>query len=207
MKNNKLAISLLLIIFFSFTAIAKINFQATSQDRIDLEALTIDKQTFLEFVKTTIINRAPGLGNYGRVAFYPCDMKFGDLKLIEYKSEDGKEIRFFSNPSCHQIVLRKVLEESYRFNAQQLTNYQNRQCILSVEKIISPLLEYYTIKYEESKIAECPSCGFKEKERLSLIMNTQEKILQRCQNESDKVMELITDLDAIIEASFKAKGK
>jgi hypothetical protein len=205
MKKIKLGISLIILLLFTITAVAKINFLATSQDKIDLEELDIDKSTFLGFVKSTVINRPPGLGNYGRVSFYPCDIEVGGLKLIEYKSMDGKEIRFYSNPSCHQTVLQKVLENSYGYKKANLSSYQSRQCVLSVEKIISPMLEYYTIKYEERQNPQCSSCEFKEKERLSQILATQKKILQHCKGESDNVMGFINDLDSIIEEGFKAK--
>jgi hypothetical protein len=208
MKSIKsICIFCLVIVLLSLTSFGKIDFQAVNQDKIDLETFDIDKQQFFEFVKESILTRQPGLGKYGRVSFYPCDMKLGELKINEHKTPAGKEVRFLSNPSCDQIVIRKVLENSYRYDKNAVTAYKNRQCLLSLEKIISPMLEYYTIKYEESRKNDCSTCEFKEKERLDLIIATQKKIVENCQTENSKVMSFVTELDAQIESGYKAKTK
>lgn len=202
---KQLASVCLLIGLFAINGFAQINFQAINQNRIDLEKLKIDKQQLFGFVQETILTRQPGLGAYGRVPFYPCDMKLGEQKIIDYRTPEGKEIKFLSNPSCGQIVIRTVLETSYRYDKNAITSYKNRQCLLSLETIISPMLEYYTIKYEERQLGDCPSCNFKEKERLDSILAIQKKITDNCQNESPKVMNFITDLDTQIVSSYKIK--
>ena len=207
MKTARFGIAFIILLLVSSLTIAKINFQAGGKDKIDLDKLVIDKEAFFDHVKNTILSHPPGLGNYGRVAFHPCDMEIEGLKLIDYKTMEDREIRYLSNPSCYQIVLRKVLEHDYRYNEKAISRYQNRQCMLSVEQIISPMLEYYTIKYEERKISDCPSCDFKEKERLDLILSTQKKISEHCTSDSTKVMNFITDLDAIIEKSYQTKTR
>ncbi len=206
MRNIKTTALFVIIIFFSITGLAIINFQPSFQDTIDIEAIEMDKKTFFDFVHQTILHKKPGLGKYGRVAFHPCDMKIGELKIIDYKSKEGKELRFFSNPSCNQIILRRVLENSYQYDKASVTSYHNRQCLLSVEKIISPLLEYYTLKYEVQKMGDCNACEFKEKERLDLILATQKKVLQHCHSQAPKVIKFITELDSQIEASYKSKS-
>ena len=205
MKKRLLLLGTLLSLIFALNTLAKINFQATVQDKIDIESLDIDKNRFFNFVDATIQNREPGLGSYGRVPLHPCDIKFNDMKLVEYKTLEGKDVKFLSNPSCDQIVIRQILENSYDYKKSAISSYKNRQCILSVEKIISPLLEYYTLKYEERAKGTCNACEFKEKERLDTIMDTQEKILEHCQSQSEKVMAFIRELDAQIENSYRKK--
>ncbi len=208
MKKTELVLLIIFSVFFlACPTQAKINFKATAGDKIDLETIDTNSDQFFEFIKFTILNRPAGLGNYGRVSIYPCHMKMGNQRLIDYKTPEGKEIKFLSNPSCHQIVIRKVLENSYNYSKTSLSSYQNRQCILSVEKIISPMLEYYTIKYEEQKKTNCAACDYKEKERLNKILSTQKKVVQHCKSQSDSVMGFITDLDTQIEAAYKIKVK
>ncbi|MBU2514985.1 hypothetical protein KJ966_26995 [bacterium] len=206
MRKTKLVLLIFICVFFAaFPVQAKINFQTVEQDKIDLETLKTDRDQFFEFVKSTILNRPSGLGNYGTVSFHACDMEIGNQKLIDYKTMEGKRIKFLSNPSCNQTVIRRVLENSYKYSKTELTSYQNRQCILSVEKIISPMLEYYTIKYEEQKKPDCSACDYKEKERLDLILSTQRKIIQHCKVQADNVMKFISELDTQIETAYKNK--
>ncbi len=194
------------LLILSFPLQAKIVFSGKSSDTIDIETLNINKKQFLEFLGNTITSRKPGLGKYGRVAFYPCDYKIDERRLIDYKTPAGKEIKFMTNPSCHQIVLRRVLENSYRYNVESLSSYGNRQCILSVEKIISPILEYYTIKFEENKDNNCSSCPSKEQTRLDRILATQKKIIERCSNQADNVMSFIEEIDALTEKTYRTKS-
>lgn len=205
MRKTTLAVSFIFFSLISVSSLAQINFSSPAQESLDIETLDINKDTFFDFVKSTIMNNKPGLGKYDRVAFYPCDIKIADQKIIDYKDQKGKDIKFFSNPSCHQIVIRRVLENSFQYNRSGITSYQNRQCLLHVERIISPVLEYYTLIYEERTKGNCNVCDFKEKERIDLILATQKKVLEHCQSQSDNVMNFISELDSQIESTFKLK--
>ncbi len=204
----RITIPAVLFIFFtlaSVSSLAKINFSNPARETLDIETLDIGKSDFFDFVKSTILDKKPGLGKYDRVAFSPCDIEIDNQKIIDYRDQKGKEIKFFSNPSCNQIVIRRVLENSYQYNKSTITGYQNRQCLLNVERIISPLLEYYTIMYEERKKENCDICDFKEKERIDIILATQKEVLEHCKSQSDNVIQFISELDSHIESTFKVK--
>ncbi len=205
MRKTTLAVLFIFFSLISVSSLAKIDFSKPAQETLDIETLDIDKAGFFDFVKSTIMAKKPGLGKYDRVSFSPCDIKINDQKIIDYRDKNGKEIRFFSNPSCYQIVVRRVLENSYQYNKSIITNYQNRQCMQNVVKIISPLLEYYTIRYEERNMGNCDICDFKEKKRIELILATQQKVIQHCKSQSDNVIKFISELDSHIESTFKLK--
>ena len=202
----RFGITLFLILIWTCPVGAVINFQASTLDKIELELLEISNKEFLKFVHETIMDKPAGLGKYGRVSFYPCDLEVKGLKLIDYKTSKGKEVRFLSNPSCHQTLLSRVLQISYDYQKSSRSSYENRKCILAVEKIISPLLEYYTLKIELSPDTGCDSCEVKEKDRLNQVLATQKQIVKACQPESQKVMRFISDLDSQIEKSYTIKA-
>ena len=165
----------------------------------------MDKEQFFTFITETIAGKPFGLGAYGRVSVKICDMLYKGRKLIDYKTEKGIDHRFLSNPSCSQTVLRKILEKSYGFNAGSPSVYQDRKCILNVEKIFSPMLEYYTIKYEEKTKPDCRRCEDNEKWRLQKIIAAQKAISEACHDESKSILEFLSDLDAQIENAFRKK--
>ncbi|MBU3917789.1 hypothetical protein KKA14_19870 [bacterium] len=207
-QTNKISLIVFSIICFSLSAEyvhAKIDFKNTSQDTIDLEKLTIDKQVFLSFVASTINSRQAGLGLYGRISFNPCDFEIGSRKLIEYKNLKGIENRFLSNPSCSQSVIRKILENSYKYQKDNLSDYEDRKCVMELEEIFSPVLEYYSIQYEEILLKGCTDCVSKEQNRLEKIINIQRKIVSSCNPEHEKVMLFINDLIELIENTYKTK--
>lgn len=184
---------------------AKINFQGSVQEKIDLRNLEIDKDEFLLFVEEFIQTKEEGLGIYGRVSLKVCNIEVTGQKLIEYKDMEGNEIRFLTSPSCQQVVLRRILQNSYDYDTANLGSYDDRECIMAVEKIISPILEYYTLKYEEKPSGKCNACEFKIKDRLEKILSARDRIQKSCETESNKAMKFITDFDAFVEKTFKAK--
>lgn len=184
---------------------ARIRFETTRSIQIDLENLKINNQTFLAFV-TQVVHQNPfGLQAYGQVPFNVCEMKLEGRRIIDYQTTKGREVRFMSNPSCDQIVLRRLLETSYEYSRDSLSPYENRQCIRSIESIFSPLLEYYTIHFEDKSRPDCVRCDEKERSRLGKIAAIQEKIASGCKSEQDKVIRFLTDLDASIEKAFQTK--
>jgi len=193
--------------FFSQPATSKINFKDSTQDRIDLEKIDFEKEQFFAFVKNSIEQKPFGLGAYGRVSIKTCDMPYKGRKLIDYKTMKGIGHEYLSNPSCSQTVLRKILQKSYGFQTGKLTEYQNRKCFLNLEKVFSPMLEYYTIRYEERTKSDCRRCEYNEQRRLQKIIDSQQEIGAACQGEKTAVLEFLSDLDEQIESAFQKKSK
>jgi len=145
------------------------------------------------------------LGAYGQVPIRICDMPYKGKKLIDYQTEKGIGNKFLSNPSCEQTVLRVFLKQNYGFNPDDLSDYQSRKCILTLEKIFSPMLEYYTIRYEEKTKPNCRGCEFEEKRRLQKIISIQQKINDACLTEAKPILNFLNDLDEQIENTFQKK--
>ncbi len=210
MKNRKKAyaviVSVVSLLFFTGVAIAKIDFKTIEQTRIDIEKITIEKKHFFSFITGIISKKRFGLGNYGRVSFSPCDIKINDRKLIEYRTLKGLENKYLSNPSCDQTVIRKVLEKNYNYRSNNLTRYQSRKCIMTIEKVFSPLLEYYTIQHEEKRSKDCRSCDAEERGRLNKILNIQKKIADNCHEEREKVLNFLSDLDNTVDRAYRLKN-
>ncbi|MDH5560943.1 MAG: hypothetical protein OEY59_08850 [Deltaproteobacteria bacterium] len=196
-----------LFIFIAWPLSAKIDFETISNEKIDLDKLKIDKQQFFAFVKKNIVKKKPGLGNFGRVSFIPCQFEFNHTQLAELKTIEGKQIKFLSNPSCDQIVLRKVLSESYAYNRSSINSYKEKKCIFTLEKAFSPILEYYTILYEERFIKDCPYCESAEKSRLKKIGEIQSQIRDYCGSEQSKILKFLGELDGLAESVFKEKNQ
>lgn len=197
---------LLFLFCFSSPVIAKINFKAVTDDRIDIETIELTKNDFFTFLDEFIKSRPKGLGNYGTVAFQACEYKINNMRLIDHKTMEGKEIKFLTNPTCDQVFIKKVLEKGYQYQSGNLTYYENRKCLLNIESIFSPILEYYTLKYEERTAGNCSSCDFKEDERLKKILRIQDLIQKSCKSETAKVVEFLADFDANVEKSMKEKS-
>ncbi|MFH2131067.1 MAG: hypothetical protein ABIK68_11905 [bacterium] len=208
--KNLWKLSLLIILFSSVllnaqSTEARILFKAEKPVEINLEKLNLTKEMFFAFVTTSVHTNPFGLQAYGQVPFRVCDFKLDNRDLFDYKTVDGRLNRFLSNPSCDQIVLLRLLENSYQYRKDNLSPYENRSCILSMEKIFSPLLEYYTIHYEEKSKAECIQCDRKEQTRMDRIAVIQDKIVQDCGKEQGKVVQFLKELDEVIENAFKTK--
>lgn len=209
MKNHR-KLSLLFILIFSLllpaqNSEAKILFKTGRSINIDLEKLKLNKDAFFSYVTTSVHENPFGLQAYGQVPFRACNFELNGRKLFDYKTIEGRENRYISNPSCDQIVIRRLLENSYNYQKGNLSSYQNRMCLRSIEKIFSPLLEYYTIHYEEKSKKGCPRCDEKEQERMDKIVSFQEKIIENCLQEQEKVIQFLNELDQTIEAAFKSK--
>ena len=196
---------IILAIFAIHPALAKINFNEFTQDRIDLEKLTVKKDQLFDFITQSINEKPLGLGAYGRVSIRICDMPHKGKKLIDYQTEKGIGNQFLSNPSCDQTILHRILQLNYGFKADNLSPYQSRQCILNVEKIFSPMLEYYAIRYEEKLKPDCRRCEDNEKRRLQKIITIQQKIGETCQDETKPILNFLNDLDEKIENAYRKK--
>ena len=203
-------LSILITLFFSVLLItqgsqAKIRFKTTRTIELDLEKLNLGKDAFFSYVTKSVHGNPFGLQAYGQVPFHVCDFKLNGRKLFDYKSHQGRENRYMSNPSCDQIVVRRLLENSFNYKMDNLSSYKNRMCMRSIERIFSPLLEYYTILYEEKSQTICIRCDEKEQERMDKIVSIQEKITENYLQEQEKVMQFLNELDGVIEAAFKSK--
>ena len=195
-----------LILIIPAVLSAKVNFKSISVEKIDLDNLKINKSKFFDYIKDTIRDKPKGLGTFGRVSFIPCDIKINGEKLSGLKNLKGKELKFFSNPSCDQVVIRKVISQSYQYKKKNLSSYKDKKCMFSLQKVFSPLLEYYTIKFEEKFIKDCPYCASAEKSRINQISDIQNKVKNYCKSEGDKILTFINDLDVFIEREFKEKN-
>lgn len=195
-----------LLFFVTGVAFGEINFSAIQKERIDLKKLEIEKQQFFDFVAEKVNSKRKGLGLYGRVSFIPCSIKVDGVELSSYKNLKGRDVKYLSNPSCGQLVLGKVLKKGYGYDSGKLSTYGNRQCLLTIEKIFSPILEYYTILYEERAKKSCSNCDFAEKKRLSKIGKIQSKIEDSCGSEYSKVDAFLAELGLVIEKAFKEKS-
>lgn len=184
---------------------ARIKFESTRSIQIDLEKLEISKQTFFSFVSRVIHQYPFGLQAYGQVPFKVCDIKIKGRRLIDYQTTTGRKVRFISNPSCDQLVISRLLEANYQYSPANLGSYENRKCIRSIETVFSPILEYYTILYEEKKRDVCIRCDEKERERLEKIALIQQKIVDSCKGEQDKIINFLNDLDESIEKAYQTK--
>ncbi len=184
---------------------ARIRFDKPPAVELDLEKLNLQKNAFFSFVTTSVHENPFGLQAYGQIPFRVCDFKLKGRKLFNYKSPKGRENRYMSNPSCDQIIIRRLLETNYRYQKNNLPTYKNRMCIRSIERIFSPILEYYTIRFEEKSRTNCSRCEDKEQERLDKIVTIQEKITENCGQEQESVMEFLNELDGVIETAFESK--
>ena len=184
---------------------ARIRFESTRSIQIDLAKLEVDGKTFYAYLKKVIHQNPVGLQAYGQVPFNICDMELNGRKLFDYQTTTGRKVRFMSNPSCDQMVLLRLLETSYEYQPENLSPYENRQCIRSIEGIFSPMLEYYTILFEEKRKPECKRCDEKERDRLSKISKMQTKMSNSCKGEQKKIIRFLNDLDETIENAFQSK--
>jgi len=209
-KSNKWTI----FIFLSFALFlnpphltARLNFDSLDQAKINLETVKISKNQFFVFVKNMVEALPPGLGTYGRVPFHPCDIKINNQKLFNQFNEKGIKLNYLSNPSCDQAIISKLLEQNYDFQKKNLSKYNHRRCILSIENILSPIFEYYTIIYEEKSKKECPQCNEMEQSRLTKIITYQKKIEDSCESEYNSTKEFLNALNNILDQTYSNKAK
>ncbi len=195
----------LILLLGSQSSLSKVNFTLIKKEVINLNKLEIHKEEVFSFLNATIKMKRTGLGAYGRVSFNLCQIPIDGQVLEEYKSPSGRELKFLSNPSCAQTVLQKILENDYSYESGTFSIYDNRRCLLTVEKIFSPLMEYYTILFEE-KIKKCPGCTQQENNRLAKISSIQVELGEKCLGENGKVLHFLEDLDQTIESAYKEKS-
>ena len=182
---------------------AKVNIKELTANTIDLDALVIDKASFYEFLREVVHHRTEGLGMYGQFEVNLCEIPLNDRPMMSYRNVEDREIRFISNPSCPQLVLIKVLREGYGYDPSTMSSYENRKCIRSVEKIISPLLEYYTITWELENKKDCIGCDAKKRLKLQKIVSQQKRIKSDCT--IDQIGQFLDDLEAAIEEAYRTK--
>lgn len=208
---SNILIALTLLLLATPDLQARIRFNSTLSIQIDLEKLDLSKAAFFSYVTEVVRQKPFGLQTYGQVPFRVCDLKLKGRKLFDYETSKGRNIRFISNPSCDQIVIRRLLETNYHYELKNLSAYDNRNCIRAVEGIFSPLLEYYTIHYEdaihyeEKTKPDCVLCDEKERKRMEKITVVQKTIIEDCRQEQEKVIEFLNDLDETIEKAFQSK--
>ena len=211
-KNSKLLwknLSLLFLIFFLFSgsnAFAKIDSNWSKKNQIDLEALKITKQQLFSHIEESILQEPSGLGNFGRISIKLCSLEIKGQRLSDLSTRAGRKIQYLSNPSCSLILIEKLLHDEYKLRTQAFSKYEKRKCFLTVEKIISPLLEFYSIQFEE-KQTDCSICESLERSRLAKILDLREKIGKNCNQGKGKVIKLIDDLDQLIEKTYREKTK
>jgi len=202
---SNILIALTLLLLTTPDLQARIRFDNTLSIQIDLEKLNLSKAAFFSYVTEVVRQKPFGLQTYGLVRFRVCDLKLEGRKLFDYETSRGRNIRLISNPSCDQIVIRRLLETNYHYELKNLSAYDNRNCIRAVEGIFSPLLEYYTIHYEEKTKPDCVLCDEKERKRMEKITSVQKTIIEDCHQEQEKVIEFLNDLDKTIEKAFQSK--
>jgi len=184
---------------------ALVRFEASRSMQIDLEKLEISREDFFGFVTTLVHQKPFGLQAYGQVPFSACEITVNGRPLVDYELPNGRKIRFISNPSCAQVVLKRVLDLNYGYRADNLDAYGNRKCIRAVESVFRPLLEYYTIHYEEKSRPDCERCDEKESRRLERINQVRERIVDSCGPEQQRVIRFLSELDQAIEKAFQSK--
>ena len=196
---------LFLLLFLSIlipsSVSAKIQFDALTHTKIDIEQLEITKDSFFSFIHKVVQEKKKGLGTYGKLGIDFCKITIKERPLDEYQTLKGRDVRYLSNPSCSQMVLTKVLTKNYGYNPADRSSYDNRKCIRFTEDITSPLFEYYTLHLELRSTGDCPFCEAKERERLKKIVKIRNKIKESCHSKS--VLNFISDLDSAFETAFK----
>ena len=199
-----LVLSFLLLSFSSVTS-AAIDFDAITSDQIDLAALKISKKSFFEFAADQVQEKKPGLGTYGIVEFETCAYPVNGRPLHQLQTLAGKPIRLLSTPSCTETVIQKVLEQNYNFDPTKPNNYKARRCIYTLIKAFRPMMEYYSMVYEERKAGDCRFCDDQEKRRLEKIAKTGQKTKQFCGSNQPKVQQFLQEFSNQLDQAYKAK--
>ena len=84
-------------------------------NQIDLRTLKINKEQFFQLVENEIKASPLGVDSYGQANIQMCNLTTPQGHLHDLRNEEGREIKNLSNPSCDQIVLSKVLKESFQY--------------------------------------------------------------------------------------------
>ena len=184
---------------------AQIGYKALTSDRIELKSLTISKDEFFAYTRNTILTNPLGLGPSTLVSFQLCDYPVKGKKLSTYETPEGKGITFLSNPSFKQIVLRKVLVESYDFKGDNISTYRNRQCLLDLTEIIGPLLQFFATQIEEPAKKDCTHCQSMAQYKAKVLYKAQGQINKTCGVEAGKTAKFVADFSQVVESSMREK--
>ncbi|MDX2470335.1 MAG: hypothetical protein QNL04_07145 [SAR324 cluster bacterium] len=193
------------VFFLANSLFAQIGYKALTADRIELKTLKISKDQFFAYTRNTILSNPLGLGVSTLVPFELCDYPVKGKKLSSYNTPEGKGIIFLSSPSCKQIVLRKVLVQSYDFKGDNISNYRNRQCLLDITEIIGPLLQFFATQIEEPAKKDCPHCQSMAQYKAKVLYKAQGQINKTCGVEAGKTAKFVADFSQVVEASMKEK--
>ena len=186
-------------------AFAQIGYKALTSDRLDLKALKITKEEFFDFTAKTIKTNPLGLGPSTILHFKLCEFQIKGRALSEYKTLKGKEIAFLSNPSCKQVVLRKILVESYGFRQDRLSSYRNRQCLLDVTEIVGPIVNFFATQIEEPAKKDCPHCNSMAQSKAKTLFKAQGQINKTCGVEAGKTGKFVAEFSEIVEQAMREK--
>lgn len=200
-------VSLILLILLGLAphALAQLGFQELVKDQVHVEKLSITKESFFAFLQQDLNAKPLGLGPGSQVNFDLCHYPAQGKPLASQRNELGKEIKFLSNPSCQQIVLKKILISSYGYKPNSLSSYRDRQCTLGLIKMFKPILAYYVIQIEEPAKAACPYCDSMAQYQAQQIFKEQGKVNTLCGVEAGKTARFIGDLSNEVERILKEK--
>lgn len=202
---TKRILALALLTLFPLVTLAQIDlFKKATQDQIDLESLTFTKEQIFEHVDREIQNKPLGVGKFGEVILHLCDLTIEGRRLSDLKNMENRAIRLLSNPSCDQIILRKMLQTSYDYKEENLVRYRDRQCVMGLSKVIKPLLAYYALLIEEP-VKGCNYCQTRQKVKANAIMKEQTNTSKFCGVEAGKVVRFVRELSEEIEKSMRKK--
>lgn len=196
-----------LFIFLSFLTIfptystAQTEFEDLFSTTLDIQVLEIKKKPFFAFIHKTVQEKEKGLGTYGKLNIDFCKFTFKGRPLNAYQTSKGRDVRFLSNPSCHQMVLQKVLTLNYKYDPDNRSSYDNRKCIRYIEDLTAPLYEFYTLKFELTPQGNCTFCESKERARVQKIIKIRRKIKETCDSKS--VFSFISDLEQAFTRALK----
>ncbi len=188
-------------------ALAQLGFQELVKDQVNLATLSVTKESFFAFLQQDIATKPLGLGPGSQVTFDLCHYPVQGRPLAALRTELGKEIKFLSNPSCQQIVLKKILASSYDYKPHNLSAYRDRQCTLGLIKMFKPILAYYSIQIEEPAKAPCPYCDSMAQYQAQQIFKEQGKINTLCGVEAGKTAKFVGDLSTEVERIMREKVK
>jgi len=191
---------------FASVGLAAIDFEAITVGHIDLEKLKVSKSSFLAFADAQVRQRSEGLGTYGIVDFNACDYPVAGKPLSKLENLEGKALRLLSTPSCQELVIQKVLVQNYQFGPEVPSAYKARRCIYTLIKAFRPMMEYYTLKYEEAKSGNCSFCEDQQRRRLEKIAKVTQKTTQFCGENQPKVQQFLNDLSGQLDQSFIRKN-
>lgn len=205
LRKRLLSISILL--FLPWAASAQLDFDQLGDDKVDLEALQVTKQAFMEFVDQEVAQKEPGLGTYGIVKLEVCHFPVNGRRLSDLKTLQGKSVPLISNPSCEQLVVQKLLDAAYGYAQTDLSPYARRRCLYETTQAFGHMMEYYTIKHVNPVIDECRFCEGQLKRRLTKIQQAHAKAQSYCGPAMPKIKEFLQDLSDRLDLAYQAKAE